>query len=94
MQALIVQSNEDITQEDTPASQESQTPQRHPPAMNTTNLRMNNVYGNNMQLPKQDNTSQFLSLNINGFRRANNFQDALKTAQALKVSSVDFWNFH
>lgn len=92
-QTRIVQSNSERTQEDTPASQEPQTPQRHPPEMNTTNLRTNTIYGQEMQLEKPDNTSRFVSLNINGLRRGNNFQDALEIAEALKVSSVDFWNF-
>jgi exonuclease III len=61
--------------------------------MNTTNLRTNTIYGQEMQLEKPDNTSRFVSLNINGLRRGNDFQDALEIAEALKVSSVDFWNF-
>jgi exonuclease III len=61
--------------------------------MNTQNLRTNVVYGQELQLPKPDHTSRFISLNINGFRRANSFQDALEIAQALKVSSADFWCF-
>ena len=61
--------------------------------MNTTNLRTNLLYGNEMQLPKPEGVSRFLSLNINGFRRANDFEDASEIAQALKVSSIDMWNF-
>jgi exonuclease III len=61
--------------------------------MNTINLRTNNTFGDELHLPKPSNTSRFVSLNINGLRRANDFQDALEIAQALKVSSADFWNF-
>jgi exonuclease III len=46
-----------------------------------------------MLLPKPENTNRMISLNINGFRRANEFQDVLETAQALKVSSADLINF-
>jgi hypothetical protein len=75
------------------SSQESQSSQRQPPNMNTINLRTNNNYGNDLQLPKPSSVSRFVSLNINGFRRANNFQDALEIAQALKVTSADLCNF-
>jgi hypothetical protein len=75
------------------SSQESQSSQRHLPNMNTTNLKTNKIYGGALQLPKPSHISRFISLNINGFRRANNFQDAFETAQALKATSVDFWNF-
>jgi exonuclease III len=76
--------------DDTPTSQSSQ---RRAPAMNTTNLRTNEVYGNDMQLPKPDDTTRFVSLNLNGFRRANEFQDASEIAHSLKVSSSDITNF-
>jgi exonuclease III len=74
-------------------SQTEPSSQRRPPAMNTTNLRTNDVFGQDLQLPKSQGVSRFLSLNINGMRRANEFQDALETAQALKISGIDFWNF-
>jgi hypothetical protein len=46
-----------------------------------------------MQLPKPDDTTRLISSNIHGFCRANEFQDMLDTAQALKVSSADITNF-
>jgi hypothetical protein len=61
--------------------------------MNTTNLQTNIVFGNDSQLPKLAGMTRFVSLNINGFRRANDFQDALETAQALKVLSAELCNF-
>jgi exonuclease III len=61
--------------------------------MNTTNLQTNIVFGNDLQLPKPAGMARFVSLNINGFRRANNVQDALEMAQARKKSSADLCNF-
>ena len=57
--------------------------------MNTTNLRTNIVFGHDMVLPKDDNTTRLISLNVNGLRRGDNYQDILEMAQALKTSSVD-----
>jgi hypothetical protein len=74
-------------------SHEAQSSQRQEPNMNTTNLRTNGIYGNKMQLPKLQNISRLVSLNINGFRRANEFQDASKIAHLLKLSSADPFNF-
>ena len=74
-------------------SQESQSSQRQPPNLNTTNLQTNDTYGHKLQLPKPASISRFVSLNINGFRQGNDYQDALETAQALKVSSADVWTF-
>jgi hypothetical protein len=50
-------------------SQESQSLQWRSPALNTTNLRTNNTFGDIMQLPIILGISRFVSLNINGFRR-------------------------
>jgi aldehyde:ferredoxin oxidoreductase len=61
--------------------------------MNTTNLKNNATYGDLFQLPKPPTTTRLISLNINGFRRGNDFQDALETVQAQKISSVDMWAF-
>jgi hypothetical protein len=61
--------------------------------MNTANLRTNTVYGNEMQLPKQQGITQLLSMNVNGIKWANYYQDAREIAQALKISGVDIWNF-
>jgi hypothetical protein len=58
-------------------SQTEPSSQRRPPAMNTTNLRTNDVFGQDLQLPKSQGVSRFLSLNINGMRRANEFQDGI-----------------
>jgi exonuclease III len=58
--------------------------------MNTINLRTNVVFGDDMQLPKDDNTTHLISLNINGIRREFDYQDVLEMAQALKTSSVDW----
>jgi hypothetical protein len=74
-------------------SQESQTSQRQPPVLNTINLKTNEIYGDTLQLPKPPDTTRFISGNIHGFRRGNDWQDALETAQSLKVSSVDVWAF-
>jgi exonuclease III len=83
----------EVPGDDTAQSQEPQSTQRNSPTLNTTNLRTNVVYGTDMLLPKPENTTRLLSMNINGFRRANDFQDVLETAQALKVSSADIINF-
>jgi hypothetical protein len=56
-------------------------------------LHTNKVYGNEMQLPKPEKMTRLISLNTNGFCQANNFQDVLEMAQALKVSSTDIGNF-
>jgi hypothetical protein len=64
---------------------------RQPPAMNTTNLRTNNVvFGHDLMLPKPDNTTHMVSININGVRRGNDYQGVLEMAQAFKTSSVDW----
>jgi hypothetical protein len=44
-------------------------------------------------MPKPENTTRLVSLNINGMRSSNEFQDVLETTSALKVSSADLWNF-
>ena len=74
-------------------SQESQSSQRTAPTLNTINLRTNTIYGTEMQLPKPENTTRLISLNINGFRSANEFQDVLEIAEQLKLSSADLINF-
>jgi FtsZ-interacting cell division protein YlmF len=79
--------------QNTTQPEEEEETQRHAPTLNTRNLQMNTTYGNEMQIPKPENTTRLISLNINGFRRANDFQDILETAQALKVSSADLINF-
>jgi exonuclease III len=66
---------------------------RQPPALNTTNLRTNVVYGHEMVLPKPENTTRLASLNVNGIRRGDDYQDVLGMAQALKTSSVDWGTF-
>jgi hypothetical protein len=76
-----------------PQSQEPQSSQRQAPILNTTNLRTNVVYGDEMQLPKPDNTTRLISLNANGFRQTNDFQDILEIEQAMKVSSGDLLHF-
>jgi exonuclease III len=81
----------DNTTADNP--QEPSTSQRNKPTLNTTNLWTNEVYGNKLQLPKSPNISRFISLNINGFCQANEFQDASKIAHTLKISSADNFNF-
>lgn len=73
--------------------QEPPNPQRRPPVLNTINLRTNTVYGNKMQLPKQDGITRLLSMNINSIKQANDYQDAREIAQALKISGVNIWNF-
>jgi hypothetical protein len=86
--------NTNSSRQNTETSQtEEPSSQRRPPAMNTINLRTDDVFGQDLQLPKPPGVKRFLSLNINGIRQANEFQDALETAQALNVSGIDFWNF-
>ena len=85
--------SDNATETEIGPSQESQTPQRQPPNLNTTNLRSNQTYGSELQLPKPSGITRFLSMNINGLRRANDYQDARETAQALTISSIDIWNF-
>jgi hypothetical protein len=62
---------------------------RQAPNLNTTNLRTNVVYGQDMVLPKPDDITRLISLNIHGIRRVDDYQDVLETAQAFKTSSVD-----
>jgi exonuclease III len=64
-----------------------------PPAMNTINLWTNIVFGDDMMLPKEDNTTRLISLNVNGIQQEFDYQDVLKMAQALKTSSVDWASF-
>ena len=45
-----------------------------------------------MELPKPDGVSRLVSMNINGLRRGNDYQDAREMAQALKISGTDLWN--
>ncbi len=56
------------------------------------NLQNNAIFGQDLVLPKPENTTRFTSQNINGFRRPHEFQDVLEIAQALKDASVDIWN--
>ncbi len=100
MQRIILCSNAPEEPRDGQASDHGTTEPEDPsisirtaPAMNTTNLRKNEIYGNEMQLPKADGTSRLISMNINGMRRSNEFQDASKIASSLKVSSADLISF-
>jgi hypothetical protein len=61
--------------------------------MNTLNLRTNVVFGHDMELPKPDNTTRLVSLNVNGFCRGDDYQDVLETAQSLKTSSSNIAAF-
>jgi hypothetical protein len=78
----------DIADEEEPSNNH-----RQPPAMNTTNLRTNVVYGHDMTLPKPDNTTRLIGLNVHGIRSGDDYQDVLETAQACKTSSVDMAAF-
>jgi hypothetical protein len=77
-------------------SSEEDTPEqgvRQPLAMNTTNLRTNIVFGNDMELPKDTNTTWLIALNVNGVRRGDNYQDVLEMAQAVKTHQVHWASF-
>jgi hypothetical protein len=60
--------------------EKSQQGTRQPPTMNTSNLRTNVVFGHKMELPKPDNTTCLISMNINGIWRGDNYQDVLEMA--------------
>jgi hypothetical protein len=92
MPAITLHSEGVETQQADSHSQEPQQSQRQPPNMSSTNLKTNDTFGHKLQLPKPI-TSRFVSLNINGFRWANAFEDALETVQCLKVTSADIWKF-
>jgi hypothetical protein len=62
---------------------------RNPPHMNTTNLKTNEVFGHDMALPKPENTTRLTSLNVNGVRRGDDYQDVLELGQAFKTTSSD-----
>jgi exonuclease III len=94
MQGIMLNSEQHTTPSNGDQSQDPQQSQCQNPNLNTINLRTNEVYGDALQFPMPTSTSRFVSLNINGFRQAHDFQDALKTAQALKVTSAGVWNFH
>ena len=64
--------------------------QRQQPAMNTTNLCMNAIFGNDMNLPKDKNTTRLISQNVNGICRGDDYQDILQMSQAFKTSSVNW----
>jgi hypothetical protein len=57
--------------------------------MNTTNLKTNKIFGHKLELPKAENTTRLISLNVNGICRGDDYQDVLEMAQAFKTSSVD-----
>jgi exonuclease III len=42
-----------------------------------------------MEIPKPDNTTHLISMNVNGIQRGDDYQDVLEMAQAFKTSSVD-----
>jgi exonuclease III len=79
--------DESIANKDHPTSREGT---RQPPAMNTTNLWTNVVFGNDMALPKSQNTTRLVSINVNGVRRGDDYQDVLEMAQSFKTFSVDW----
>ena len=81
---------EQIAASDNITDEETNEGTRRPPTMNTTNLRTNIVFGHEMDLPKEENTTRLISLNVNGLRRGDDYQDILAMAQAFKTSSVDW----
>jgi hypothetical protein len=81
---LAIRNNEEETSQD-----QTRQGTRQPPAMNTTNLRTSVVFGHDMKLPKPENTTQLVSMNVNGIQRGDDYQDITEMAHALKTSSVD-----
>ena len=81
---------EQIAASDNITDEETNEGTRRPPTMNTTNLCTNIVFGHEMDLPKEENTTRLISLNVNGLRRGDDYQDILAMAQAFKTSSVDW----
>ncbi len=84
-------SNHATNEQDNTGTQSST--RRRPPILNTTNLRTNVIYGSEMELPKPPNITRLLSMNINGLRSTDNYQDVLEIGEALKTHAVDIFAF-
>ncbi len=54
--------------------------------MNTSNLKTNVVFGHEMEVTKADNITRLISMNINGIRRGDDYQDVLAMAEAFKCN--------
>jgi hypothetical protein len=46
-----------------------------------------------MELPEAENMTPLISLNVNGFRQGDNYQDVLKMVQTCTTSSIDWASF-